>query len=226
MPTVLITGANRGIGLGFAKHYAREGWDVLACCRAPGEAAALKKLTGTRVLALDVADEGSIDRLAKEISGAPIDLLLNNAGHGGPLGVDFGATRLADWLPTLLTNTVGPYMMIERLAANVLASRQKKIVSITSGLGSIAQVDSDYAPIYSVSKAGLNMGSKRIAKILGPRGAIVVVISPGWVKTAMGGQGAPLSVETSVAGMTAVIAGLTKKDNVSFRNYDGKTLPW
>ncbi|HKY96001.1 MAG TPA: SDR family oxidoreductase [Kiloniellales bacterium] len=226
MPTVLITGANRGIGLGFAKHYAKEGWQVLGCCRSPGEAAALKKLPGTRVLALDVADETSIDRLAKEISGTPIDLLINNAGHGGPVGVDFGATRQADWLPTLLTNTVGPYMLIERLAANVLASQQKKFVSITSGLGSIGEATSDYAPIYSISKAALNMGAKRISAILGPRGAIVIVMSPGWVKTAMGGQSAPLSVEKSVAGMTAVIAGLTKDDNGSFYNHDGKILPW
>jgi len=226
MPTVLVTGANRGIGLGFAKHYAKEGWQVLGCCRSPAEAAALKTLPGASVLALDVADEASIERLAKEVSGARLDLLINNAGFGGPVGVDFGATRQADWLPTLLTNTVGPYMMIERLAENVLASEQKKIVSITSGLGSIGEATSGYAPIYSISKAALNMGCKRIASTLGPRGAIVVVISPGWVKTAMGGPGAPLSVDQSVAGMTAVIAGLTKQDSGSFRNYDGKTLPW
>jgi NAD(P)-dependent dehydrogenase (short-subunit alcohol dehydrogenase family) len=226
MPTVLITGANRGLGLGFAKHYAKEGWQVLGCCRKPSEAAALRKLPGARVLELDVADEDSIERLAEEISGTPLDLLLNNAGIGGPVGVDFGATRHADWLPTLLTNTVGPYMMIERLAQNVLASEQKKIVSITSGLGSIADATSDYAPIYSISKAALNMGAKRISHILGPRGAVVVVLSPGWVKTAMGGQGAPLSVEKSVAGMTRVIAGLTRADNGSFRNHDGSTLPW
>jgi NAD(P)-dependent dehydrogenase (short-subunit alcohol dehydrogenase family) len=226
MSTVLVTGANRGLGLGFAKHYAREGWEVLACCRRPGEAAALRKLPGTRVLELDVADEGSIERLAKEISGAPIDVLINNAGIGGPVGVDFGASSQADWLPTLLTNTVGPYMMTERLAQNVLASQQKKIVSITSGLGSLAQATSDYAPIYSISKAGLNMACRRIAHTLGPRGAIVVVLSPGWVKTAMGGQGAPLSVEQSVAGMAAVIAGLTRADNGSFRNQDGSSLPW
>jgi NAD(P)-dependent dehydrogenase (short-subunit alcohol dehydrogenase family) len=226
MPSVLVTGANRGIGLGFAKHYAKAGWQVLGCCRQPGEAAALRKLPGARVLALDVADEDSIERLAKEVSGTPIDLLINNAGIGGPVGVAFGATRQADWLPTLLTNTVGPYMMVERLAENVLASQQKKIVSITSGLGSIGEATSDYAPIYSISKAGLNMGSKRIAHTLGPRGAIVVVMSPGWVKTAMGGQGAPLSVDESVAGMAGVIAGLTRQDNGSFRNHDGKTLPW
>jgi NAD(P)-dependent dehydrogenase (short-subunit alcohol dehydrogenase family) len=226
MPTVLVTGANRGIGLGFAKHYAKEGWQVLGCCRSPGEAAALKKLPGTRVLALDVADERSTDKLAKEVSGTPIDLLVNNAGYGGPVGVDFGATRQADWLPTLLTNAVGPYMLIERLAENVLASQQKKFVSITSGLGSIAQASSDYAPIYSISKAALNMGAKKISQILGSRGAIVIVMSPGWVRTAMGGQGAPLSVETSVAGMTAVIARLTRDDNGSFYNNDGTTLPW
>lgn len=226
MPTVLITGANRGIGLGFAKHYARQGWQVLGCCRAPIEAAALRKLPGTRVLALDVADERSIDRLGKEISGTPIDVLLNNAGHGGPVGVDFGATRQADWMPTLLTNTIGPYMLIERLAENVLAGEQKKFVSITSGLGSIARTTSDYAPIYSISKAALNMGMKRISQTLGPRGAIVIVMSPGWVKTAMGGQGAPLSVESSVEGMTSVIAKLTRDDNGSFYNNDGTILPW
>lgn len=226
MPTVLITGANRGIGLGFAKHYAREGWQVLGCCRAPIEAAALKKLPGTRVLPLDVADERSIDKLGNEISGAPIDLLVNNAGIGGPIGVDFGATRQADWLPTLLTNSVGPYMLIERLAENVLASQQKKFVSITSGLGSIGRATSDYAPIYSISKAALNMGAKKIAQILGPRGAIVIVMSPGWVRTAMGGQGAPLSVDTSVANMTSVIAKLTRDDNGSFYNNDGTILPW
>ncbi len=226
MPTVLVTGAGRGIGLGFAQHYAKAGWEVLAACRAPREAPTLKRLPGTQVLTLDLDDEAAIERVAEGLSGRPIDLLINNAAILGPRNMALGTSQQADWLQVLRTNTVAPYLLAERIAANVLASQRKTIVNLSSGLGSLAQADTEWAPIYCVSKAGLNMVTRHLATLLGPRGAIAVAISPGWVRTAMGGPGAVTSVEETVAMIAATVDGLTPAQNGSFLQADGNPLPW
>lgn len=226
MPTVLVTGANRGLGLGFAKHYAGKDWTVLAACRQPNEAAALKRLTNTRVLPLDLSDEDSIAALSQTVGGAPIDLLINNAGVLGPQPSSLGQLQQSDWLPVLSVNAVGPALLTEALAANLLASRTRKVVNISSGLGSLTEADTEWAPVYCVSKAALNMATRYLAAALAPRGGIVVALSPGWVQTAMGGQGAELTVEESVAAMTAVIEGLGRKDNGSFLGHQGRPIPW
>ncbi len=226
MPTVLITGAGRGLGLGFAQHYAKAGWDLLATCREPREAPTLRRLPGVEVLRLDMADEAGIERIAGGLSGRPIDLLINNAGVLGPRNMALGTSQQADWLQVLATNTVGPYLLAERVAANVLASQGKRIVNISSGLGSLEQADTEWAPIYCVSKAGLNMVTRHLARLLGPRGGIAVALSPGWVQTAMGGPGASTTVEEAVATMAATIERLTSADNGRFLHADGSPLPW
>ena len=226
MPTVLVTRASRGIGLGFAQHYARAGWDVLATCRQPREAPTLRRLPNTEVLPLDLDDEAAIERLAEGLSGQPLDLLLNNAGVLGPRNMALGTSQQSEWLEVLRTNTVGPYLLAERVAANVLASSQKKVVNISSGLGSLAQADTEWAPIYCVSKAALNMVTRHLATLLGPRGATVISLSPGWVRTAMGGPAAASSVEESVASMAATIEALTTARNGRYLYADGSEIPW
>ena len=226
MPTLLVTGASRGLGLGFAQHYARAGWEVLATCRQPREAPTLRRLQNTEVLPLDLDDEAAIERFAEGLSGRPLDLLLNNAGLLGPRNMALGTSQQADWLQVLRTNTVGPYLLAERVAANVLASARKTVVNLSSGLGSLALADTEWAPIYCVSKAGLNMVTRHLATLLGPRGATVVSISPGWVRTAMGGPGAATSVEEAVASIAATIEGLTPARNGRFLYADGSEIPW
>jgi len=226
MPQVLVTGANRGLGLGFARHYAAAGWSVLAACREPAEAPALRRLPRTQVLRLDLAEEASIEAVARDIGGTPLDLLLNNAAVIGPPNQSLGNLQQAGWLSVLRVNAVGPALLAERLAANVLASERRSIVNITSHLGSLSQASTDWAPLYCVSKAGLNMVTRWLAEALAPRGAIVVALSPGWVQTSMGGPGATLSVEQAVAELAAVIERLTRADSGSFLDTAGQTIPW
>lgn len=226
MPCVFITGASRGIGLGLAQFYARAGWSVIASCREPREAPALRRLPGTEVVKLDVTDEAAIDRVADGLSGRPIDLLFNNAGLLGPRSTPLGMSQQEDWLRILKANTVGPYLLAERIASNVLASQQRKVVNISSSQGSLTQADTEWSPMYCVSKAALNMVTRHLATLIGPRGGIVVSLSPGWVKTAMGGPEAATSVEEAVAAMAATVESLTPAENGRFLYADGSPVPW
>lgn len=226
MPTVLVTGANRGIGLGFAQHYAAAGWDVLAACRTPGEAASLRRLPNTTLLPLDVTDEAGIEALARDMAGQPLDLLINNAAVLGPRSLRLGTSQQGEWLSVLATNAVGPYLLTERLAPNVLASQGKRVVNSSSSMASLSLGSTDWAPVYAVSKAALNMVTRHLAAELGPRGGIVVAISPGWVQTAMGGPGASTLVEEAVAAMAATIGRLTPAENGSFLDSYGSPFPW
>jgi len=223
MPRVLVTGANRGIGLEFVRQYAADGWQVIACCRRPDEAEALKKIKGdVSIEALDVTDDGQIARLATRLKGQPIDLLINNAGiYGSNSRVD-----KKDWLDVLRVNTIAPYRLAERFAANVARSEGRSIVSITSMMGSIAENDSGGVPMYRSSKAALNMAMKSLSIDLKDRGISVVVLHPGWVRTDMGGRSAPLAVQDSVASLRKTIGKLKPSDSGKFLNYDGRPVPW
>ncbi len=223
MQTVLITGANRGLGLEFARQYAADGWQVIACCRNPDKAAALKKIHGeVTVERLDVADDAQIEELANRLKGRSIDLLINNAGVYGPRGA------LADtksWLEVFQVNTIAPYHIAEALAPLVAASKQKTIVNITSLMGSVAS-SAGGSPIYRSSKAALNMVMKGLSHSLRSDGVTVVLFHPGWVQTDMGGKGAPLKAPDSVGSLRKVIGRLTVADSGKFLNYDGTPLPW
>jgi NAD(P)-dependent dehydrogenase (short-subunit alcohol dehydrogenase family) len=227
VPTVLVTGANRGLGLEFVRQYAAEGWRVLAACRDPAHATALRKIKGdVAVHRLDVTNAKQIAALARALKGAPIDLLINNAGinpsdDDAPGHVDYDA-----WAETLRVNTIAPFRVTEALLPNVLASRRKLIVSITSLLGSIERNTDGGIYGYRSSKAALNMVMRGLAADLRGAGAVVVVFSPGWVRTDMGGRGAPVGVRDSIAGMRAVIARLKRSDSGRFFNYEGKRIPW
>jgi NAD(P)-dependent dehydrogenase (short-subunit alcohol dehydrogenase family) len=226
MPTVLITGASRGVGLEFARQYAAEGWRVHATCRQPDKADKLKALKGdVRLHKLDVTDEVGVAALAKSLKGEAIDLLINNAGI---LANDdrLGETDTKAWLETFRTNSIAPVHMVAQFAEQVARSERRQIVNITSRMGSIGDNSSGESYSYRTSKAALNMAMKNAAIELAPRGITVVLFHPGWVKTDMGGPDATVTPEDSVGGMRAKIAALTKADNGKFFAYDGRPLPW
>ncbi len=229
-PTVLITGANRGIGLALARGYLAEGWRVHACCRHPDKAedlATLRADAGDRLAVhrLDVTAGLNVDSLARELAGEAIDLLINNAGLSGPRS-GFGETDYDAWQPVFAVNTFAPLQLAERFVEQVARSERKLIVSISSKMGSIAATVKGDSIIYRASKAALNQVSKCLAMALGPRGITVILFHPGWVSTDMGGSEAPVTPEDSAAGIRTVIAGVTTADNGRFFNYDGEELPW
>ncbi|MGE0117435.1 MAG: SDR family oxidoreductase [Dongiaceae bacterium] len=226
MPTILITGANRGIGLEFARQYAAEGWRVLAACRSPRGAKELAALAGdVRVYALDVIDEYQLAALARSLSDEAIDVLINNAGVGG-FEDSFGNTPTNDWLETLRINAIAPLHVAEQFTPHLERGQRRLIVNITSKMGSIADNSSGGSYAYRTSKAALNMVAKSMAQDLAAKRIIVVLFHPGWVRTDMGGPQALLPPKASVAGMRAKIATLTAADSGKFFNYDGKPLPW
>ena len=226
MPTALITGCNRGIGLEFVRQYAADGWRVFATCRNPRGARELAAISGdVKIHGLDVVDDRQVKALAKSLADEPIDLLINNAGVGGP-DAEFGKTPVDDWLEVLRVNTIAPLYVAEQFIGNLEAGRQKLIVSITSRMGSIADNSGGGSYIYRTSKAALNMVAKSMAQDLKGRRMIVVVFHPGWVKTDMGGPQALIPPKASVTGMRAKIAALTPADSGKFFNYDGQPLPW
>ncbi len=232
MHTVLITGANRGIGLEFCRQYAAEGWRVLACSRDPGKADALAKLAALypgliALHTLDVADHAQIGRLAQELGGESIDLLINNAGvypDSDTLG--FGHTDYAEWLQAFRINTMAPLKMAETFAPHLARGKQKVIVAITSKMGSIADNAGGGSYLYRSSKAALNMVVKSLAIDLKPGGIIAVVFHPGWVQTDMGGPDAMISAAQSVSGMRQMISRLASADSGKFFGYDGQEILW
>lgn len=232
MHTVLITGANRGIGLEFCRQYAAEGWRVLACSRDPDKADALARLAvlypGLIALhTLDVADHAQIERLAQELGSESIDLLINNAGiypDSDTLG--FGHTDYAEWLQAFRINTMATLKMAETFAPHLARGKQKVIVAITSKMGSIADNVGGGSYLYRSSKAALNMVVKSLAIDLKPGGIIAVVFHPGWVQTDMGGPNAMIPAEQSVSGMKQMIGRLTAADSGKFFGYDGQAIPW
>jgi len=231
MPTVLITGASRGIGLEFVRQYVADGWRVLACCRTPASADELTALAAASdgrisVHALDVDDPDSVAALKSEVGAMPLDVLVNNAGVLGQRHARRGDLDYGAWGDCLRTNVMGPMRIAEALADNVVAGTEKKLVTISSRMGSIGLNAAPDSIVYRSSKAAVNMVMKCLANDLGGQGVIVTCFHPGWVRTDMGGSAADVGVDESVAGMRAVIAGLGPNDNGGFRNYDGKPLEW
>jgi NAD(P)-dependent dehydrogenase (short-subunit alcohol dehydrogenase family) len=239
MSTILITGANRGIGLEFARQYLAAGSRVIAGCRAPASAAELGTLAlgsngSATVHALDVEDHGSIERLAAELASSPIDVLINNAGSAGNRSAGqseqpthgFGQSNYDDWLTMFRVNVMGPMKMAEAFAPHLAAGRGKSIVTLSSVLGSMSENTWGGLYAYRATKAGANAVMKSMAVDLAGQGITAVAIHPGWVRTDMGGPGATLDVESSVLGMRAVIARLTPEQLGRFLTHEGAELPW
>lgn len=226
-PTVLITGASRGLGLEFARQYAADGWHVIATCRAPKQARALATLPGDiKIRPLDVTDAAAVRGLARKLKSEAIDILINNAGIYGPRDATFGKVDFDAWQDAFRINVMAPMLISEVLTDHVARSKKRTMVTITSRMGSIALTDSGGGYIYRSSKAAVNMAMKALAATLEQRGIVVTLIHPGWVRTEMGGAGAHLSPEESVSAMRQVIDRLGPKDTGRFFNYDGSELPW
>lgn len=230
MPTLLITGANRGLGLEFVRQYAADGWEVVAACRRPDDAAELKALSEAaggrvQVQAVDVADAASVAALKAAVGGRPLDLVIAGAGVYGGDRQDMGNLDYDLWMEVLRVNTLGPVRVAEAFADNLAAAPGAKLVAVTSLMGSIAD-SSGGAIIYRSSKAALNMAFKSVAISLKPRGITAMVMHPGWVRTDMGGGNAPTTPEQSIRGMRQVIDALTPQDAGTFRDFTGKTLAW
>lgn len=227
--TVLITGANRGIGLEFAKQYHQSGWQVIATAREPEAAKDLRALgDGVRIVRLDVTSVDSVASLATTLKDQPIDLLINNAAvgvglTGGPALQDL---KIDDFERVLRVNTVGPLRVTQALLPNLRIGKGKTIVGISSGLGSIAWNQQGRFYGYRESKAALDMFMRSVAAELKPEGFTCVAIIPGWVKTEMGGPDAELTSEQSVTGMRKVIDGLKPEDSGKFWSHDGSKVPW
>ncbi len=225
----VITGASRGIGLEFVRQLASRGQKVVAGARDPRSASELAALASKHeslvsVHPCDVASDDSVAAFAKKISG-PVDVLVNNAGVYGKLqGLE--SLDFADAHATFETNALGPLRVTRALLPQLLESDAKKLVHITSGMGSIQDNSSGGAYTYRMSKAALNMANKSLSVDYARRGLVAVVMNPGWVQTDMGGRGAPTTVHESVSKMLERIDGMTKADNGTFLDYKGGTFPF
>lgn len=222
--TVLVTGANRGIGLELVRQMRARGHQVIGTARKPEQAMELKE-TGARVVQLDVTDSNSIRAMAEQLKGQRIDLLINNAGMLGHNAQSFAETDFDQVIATFDVNSLGPMRVTQALLPNILAGSGKTVIQISSTMGSIANNSGGYYG-YRASKAALNMLNSSLALELADRGITSVVIHPGWVQTRLGGENAAITVEDSVTGMMQVIAKLGPEDSGRFLNYQGEELPW
>lgn len=229
----LVTGANRGLGLGFVRQLLESGHRVVATCRQPGKATALNTLAGEHpgrlhVLPLDVATPKSHAELARELplvlgDDGRLALLVNNAGvlHSGER---FGHLRSEVLEDSFRTNAAGPLLLTQALAP--LLADGARVLNLSSSIGSVARTERFGTPAYAISKAALNMATAQLAQALAERGIVVVAISPGWVRTDMGGDDAKVGVEDAVAGMLRVLERLQTGDSGRFLDWQGKPVPW
>ena len=228
--TVLITGANRGIGLELCQQFAEDGWAVIACCRRPAEAADLETLAGrfdrVEIRALDVTDYAQMQSLSSELADRPIDILLSNAGIYGSKSAYFGNVDPAEWRDVLEVNTIAPLMLAQAFVEQVAASRQKLIAVIGSKVGSIADNGSGGSYVYRSSKTAVNQVVKSLSIDLADRGISAISLHPGWVKTDMGGPNAEITTATSVAGLKAVLQDAGPAQSGHFIEYNGDPIPW
>ena len=228
MPTAVITGASRGIGLEFARQYLADGWLVHGGARSPENARDLAALACERLVIhrLDVTSVEDASELASALGTSPIDLLINNAGvwHGDE--ELYG--RISDdvWMEEFRVHVFGVMAMCEALVTNVAASEQRTIVNISSGNGSFGWKGKSPDYPYNSTKAALNMLARGLAVDLAPKGIVVVNLTPGFVATDMTGHASDLKPVTSVAGMRRVIAGLDASQSGTFRRYNGEAMPW
>lgn len=216
MPKILITGANRGIGLEFARQYSLDGWDVIATARQTSPE--LDGL-GVRVETLDLSDADAVAAL--EVAG-PLDLFIANAGTNHPRETE-GAENARDWQMMMMVNAIAPYQLGHALLPKMADSG--KMIAISSGMGSIGDNGGGWIP-YRTSKAALNMAWSCLSIEAKPRGIACVLFSPGWVQTRMGGSGAGITAEESVTDMRSLIDALTIADTGRFLRRNGSELPW
>lgn len=223
MPTTLITGANRGIGLALVQEFTKQGHEVIATARNLFEAADLVA-TGAECHRLDVSDPSSIGQFVVGLKGRPIDYFVHNAGLGdrAPIGaLDYDRFELM-----LRVNTLAPICLLDGLTPNLAAGKHKVAAALSSQLGSIENTNMGFGLAYRVSKAGLNMGLRTAAHTLAEKGITLLALHPGWVKTDMGGEAAPVLPADSAAGLYRVITTAGPSKELRFIDFEGKTLPW
>ncbi|WP_346836948.1 SDR family oxidoreductase [Microbulbifer sp. SAOS-129_SWC] len=228
--TILITGCDRGIGLEAARQFAADGWRVLATYHEPVVPlelqAAAKSYPGLETLRLDVTDYDRMAELARELRGQSIDILLNNAAMFGPIVTMFGGVLLSRWRKAFEVNTIAPYKMVETFLSHICASERKLVAVISSKKGSIADNTGGGAYIYRSTKSAVNQVVRSLSIDLRERGVNVVAIHPGWVRTAMGGTTASMSVEASVRAVKKLLLEIGPGHSGHFLNYDGAEIPW
>lgn len=222
--TVLITGANRGLGLEFAKQFHARGYDVIATARNTVKAVELKAL-GVRVMQLDVANQESVNKLAAALKDIPLDILINNAGYFNRVDISIDKVNFDIFELTYAVNTLGPLRVTQALIDNLKLGKRKTVISISSGLSSITNSTGQWYA-YRSSKTALNQINKILSEEFKDDGFIFTVLSPGWVKTDMGGPSANYTPQESIAGMLTVIGQLTIKDSGKFYDLKGKTVAW
>ena len=230
---VLVTGANRGLGLEFTRQLLARGDHVIAACREPAQADALSALAAEHpqqlhVFAADLAHTDSVDVLAHDAERVfdGLDLLINNAGVLIS-GESFGSVSAESLQSSLATNAIGPFLLTQALAPLLAKGKRAIVANISSQLGSIARTNSFYTPSYAISKAAQNMASMLLAHGLADKNVRVIALHPGWVQTDMGGDRAPVDAADSVRGLLDVIEHLGASETTArFLDYQGKPLPW
>jgi NAD(P)-dependent dehydrogenase (short-subunit alcohol dehydrogenase family) len=234
MPTVMITGANRGLGLGLTRAYLEDGWKVIAVVRQRSADLADLACASLVVRECRLTDDRELGSLADGLAEPTIDVLINNAGRmakpesvaGTDHAQGFGHFDRALWHEVFDINLFTPMKLAELLVDRVARADRGRIVTLSSMLGSMALNESGGLYAYRASKAGVNAIAKSMAIDLAGRGVISIAMHPGWVRTDMGGSSAPLEIETSVRGMKSVIDGLQPEDSGKFLSHDGSELPW
>lgn len=229
-PTILITGANRGIGLKLSEQFAEDGWQVLACCRNPANAGELQALgergLAIEVHALDVTNYEQMATLADQLGNRSIDILLSNAGIYGSKGASFGEIDAEEWRQVLEVNTIAPLMLVQAFVEQVAASQQKLVAVISSKVGSIADNTSGGSYIYRSSKTAVNQVVKCLSIDLADRDISVISLHPGWVQTEMGGPNAEISTDESVSGLKGILQTAGLAQSGQFIEHDGNSIPW
>jgi NAD(P)-dependent dehydrogenase (short-subunit alcohol dehydrogenase family) len=216
MPNILITGANRGIGLELARQYKADRWNVIATAR---HSSAELDALGVTVKPLDLSDA---DAVAGFVIDQPLDLFIANAGTNHPMDGKTAENARA-WQAMMMVNAIAPYLLGHAVLPRM--SDGGKMIAISSGMGSIGDNGGGWVP-YRTSKAALNMAWSNLALEAKPRGVTCAALSPGWVKTDMGGAGAEITPEESVSAMRQLIERLTIDDTGKFLRRDGSELPW
>jgi NAD(P)-dependent dehydrogenase (short-subunit alcohol dehydrogenase family) len=231
MVNALITGTNKGLGLGLTKSLLDKGYKVFATCRKMAKAKELEALSKTfpnklKILEVDVVAPNAGESISNFLKDEPIDLFLNNAGTIGSRGQGFGQVTTSDWLEVLQVNLIAPLLISQSIIENISKGSEKKMFFLSSKVGSIADNSGGGMYVYRSSKTALNQVVKSLSvDLLGNR-ISVVALHPGWVRTDMGGPNALISIEKSVSGMIGVISRTTLTDTGKFFNYDGKEIPW
>ena len=225
MKNILITGANRGIGLKFAEILSANN-NIYATARDITNADDLKKFDNTELLELDLLNKDSIKSFCSELKDIPLDMIINNAGIFQDEQMEETILDPELWLDEIMINAVGPVVLSQKLKENIMSGNDKKIIFISSQMGSIDDNYSGGYYFYRTSKSALNSAAKSLSIDWKADGIAVLMLHPGWVRTDMGGSNAKLDIDTSVRKMLDVINSLDMSKTGAFLNYEGKKLEW